>query len=249
MTRENRQKGEITMNRLTILVIGLLLSGTMLVNAQRTASPATTVNPHKQNRMPPGKFLRATNQKKRIFNQYIVVLTDAAAGPRGKSSRAAALTDLMIRMHQAGLLQRYSYAVSGFAARMTEEEAQRLSEEPEVAFVEEDQQVQLQGTWESPAPWGLDRIDQRSLPLNASYGYNYTGYGVNVYVIDSGIYTGHAEFGGRAINLYDAWGGNGQDCYGHGTHVAGTIGGRTTALPNRCCCSVCGCSTALAEAP
>jgi Peptidase inhibitor I9 len=122
------------MIRRLILAIGLLLSGTNLLSAQSTDSIATTLNPHKQNRMPLEKFLRATNQKKRILNQYIVVLTDAAAGPRGKSSRAPQLTDLMVRMHGAHLIYRYSYALNGFAAKMTEEEAHRLSEEPEVAY-------------------------------------------------------------------------------------------------------------------
>jgi subtilisin family serine protease len=215
------------MNRRLMLLIGLLLSGTILLSAQQDGSSANMANLHKQNRMPPGKFLRATDQKKRVVNQYIVVLTDAAAGPRGKSSRAPLLTDLMVRMHGAHLLHQYSDALNGFAAQMSEEEARRLSEEPEVAYVEEDQQVELSTSWESNPDWGLDRIDQRSLPLNRYYGYNYTGYGVRVYVIDTGIYTGHPEFGGRAINVFDAFGGNGQDCYGHGTHVAGIIGGVT----------------------
>jgi len=184
------------MRQRLVLMIGLLLSGTMLLNAQRIPSDSVMGNPHKQSRPPSGKFLRAADQKKRIVNQYIVVFTDDAGGPRGNSSRASLLTGLMIRMHGAALLHEYSNALSGFAARMSEKEAQRLSEEPEVAYVEEDQQVQANGTWEAFAPWGLDRIDQRSLPLNASYGYNYTGYGVRVYVIDTGIYTGHSEFGG-----------------------------------------------------
>ncbi len=74
-------------------------------------------------------------------------------------------------------------------------------------------------------PWGLDRIDQRNRPLNGTYTYNWTGSGVRVYVIDTGIRTAHTQFGGRASNVFDAFGGNGQDCNGHGTHVAGTVGG------------------------
>ena len=75
------------------------------------------------------------------------------------------------------------------------------------------------------ATWGLDRIDQRSLPLSGTYSASRSGAGVTVYIIDTGILFGHTEFGGRASLGYDFVGGNGIDCNGHGTHVAGTIGG------------------------
>jgi subtilisin family serine protease len=101
-----------------------------------------------------------------------------------------------------------------------------LSEDFRVAFVEEDAVVTADATQSNP-PWGLDRIDQRSRPLNAIYTFNWTGAGVFAYVIDTGIRTAHTQFGGRAANVFDAFGGNGQDCNGHGTHVAGTIGGST----------------------
>jgi subtilisin family serine protease len=78
--------------------------------------------------------------------------------------------------------------------------------------------------------WGLDRIDQRNRPLSGTYSYNTTASNVYAYVIDTGIYTAHSQFGGRAANVYDVFGGNGQDCNGHGTHVAGTIGGSSYGI-------------------
>ena len=109
---------------------------------------------------------------------------------------------------------------------MTPEEAEALSQDFRVAYVEEDGIVTADVTQSNP-PWGLDRIDQRNLPLSATYTFNLTGSGVRAYVIDTGIRTTHTQFGGRASNVFDAFGGNGADCNGHGTHVSGTIGGST----------------------
>jgi subtilisin family serine protease len=75
--------------------------------------------------------------------------------------------------------------------------------------------------------WGLDRVDQRALPLSATSTYGYTGAGIRVYILDTGLQTSHPEFGGRAQIAFDAFGGTGYDCEGHGTHVAGTVGGNT----------------------
>jgi subtilisin family serine protease len=117
-------------------------------------------------------------------------------------------------------------ALRGFAIAIPATAAAALARNPRVRYVEQDSVMSVVDT-QPNATWGLDRIDQRARPLNASYTFNWTGAGVTAYVIDTGIRTAHTQFGGRAANSFDAFGGNGQDCNGHGTHVAGTIGGST----------------------
>jgi subtilisin family serine protease len=169
------------------------------------------------------KFRRSPN---RIENRYIVVLDDSVVGERGPFSIAPYIADELSNSHGGKLKNVWQNALNGFAVEMTEAQAERLSEDFRVAFVEEDGIVTADVTQSNP-PWGLDRIDQRNRPLSATYTYNFTGAGVRAYVIDTGIRTTHNEFGGRASNVFDAFGGSGADCNGHGTHVAGTIGGTT----------------------
>lgn len=121
----------------------------------------------------------------------------------------------------------YTKALRGFSARLPQGAVSALARDPRVAWIEADQRVSVSDT-QSPATWGLDRIDQRNLPLNNSYTYNATGAGVKAYIIDTGIRFSHTQFGGRAVSGYDAIdGGSADDCNGHGTHVAGTVGGST----------------------
>jgi subtilisin family serine protease len=120
--------------------------------------------------------------------------------------------------------------VHGFSAKLDAGQVRALRASARVAYVEPDRVVTASTTQtmdSSGQPWGLDRIDQRALPLSRTFTYAHAGAGVTAYVIDTGIATGLADFGGRAQNVYDALGGNGADCNGHGTHVSGTIGGRT----------------------
>ncbi|WP_030164175.1 S8 family peptidase [Spirillospora albida] len=119
---------------------------------------------------------------------------------------------------------RYGRVLNGFAAKLSSDQLTRLRRTPGVASVEQDGLVQATTTQSNPPSWGIDRIDQTALPLSRSYTYNATGAGVTAYIIDTGIATSHSQFGGRASNVFDAFGGSGQDCNGHGTHVAGTVG-------------------------
>ncbi len=169
-----------------------------------------------------GKF-RRTQAEKRIPDQYIVVLKDDIADVDLEAER---LSQKHLADRSNG--HTYKHALKGFSARMSEKQAAKLAADPRVAFVEEDGEVTASAV-QTGATWGLDRIDQRNLPLDGNYTFNFTGTAVTAYIIDTGIRTTHNEFGGRATSgftaINDGQGTN--DCHGHGTHVAGTVGGST----------------------
>jgi subtilisin family serine protease len=151
-----------------------------------------------------------------IAGSYIVVYKD---GSHASTSALAA-------QHGAKVTRTYSAALHGFAATMSEAAARRLAADPDVAYVQQNHRLTISDTQPNPPSWGLDRIDQRNLPLNSSYTYPNTAANVHAYVIDTGIRFSHQTFGGRAASGFDAIdGGSADDCHGHGTHVAGTVGG------------------------
>ncbi|HXH78307.1 S8 family peptidase [Nocardioides sp.] len=154
--------------------------------------------------------------------RYIVVLNKEAAAGQLRTTKAEARSD------GAQVTHTYTSALNGFAAQLPAQALRGLRNNPNVAFIEPDAQVQVSET-QSPATWGIDRIDQRDLPLNNSFTYATSGAGVTAYVIDTGINTAHVEFSGRAVSGYSAIndGRGTSDCNGHGTHVAGTVGGET----------------------
>ncbi|MFI6099782.1 S8 family peptidase [Lentzea sp. NPDC051213] len=121
----------------------------------------------------------------------------------------------------------YDTVFKGFSVKMTDTQARRLAADSSVEYVERDQVVSIQATQVNPPSWGLDRIDQRNLPLDQRYTYNRNGAGVNAYIIDTGVRISHRDFGGRARNGRDFVDNDAvaQDGNGHGTHVAGTVAG------------------------
>ncbi|CAA9299403.1 MAG: Alkaline serine exoprotease A precursor [uncultured Gemmatimonadaceae bacterium] len=197
-------------------VAALALASLALAACQDPASPVPSPSDPSLSRAP-------GDESEVIPDQYIVVFDEGADDVPGLARRLAA---------QANAEVRYTYqsAVKGFAGRMSAAAAAALERHPAVAYVEADQVMRASATQYMDAagdPWGLDRINQRSLPLDKQYTYTYTGSGVRAYIIDTGLDAAHAQFEGRAQNVYDALGGNGNDCNGHGTHVGGTVGGKT----------------------
>ena len=169
---------------------------------------------------PPAPLLN-TDQPTAIKDRYIVVLKSDLGAQVRRTVRDQA------EANGAQVTQDYGTVLNAFAAALSPSALDNLRRNPNVAYIEADRSVALQTT-QSPATWGLDRIDQRDLPLNNAYTSMSTGSGVTAYVIDTGIRFTHTQFGGRAVSGFDAIdGGTADDCNGHGTHVAGTIGSAT----------------------
>jgi len=167
----------------------------------------------------PGRPDHAFGPSKPIPDHYIVVFKDTVRDP---ASEARGL----MRGQGGQINFIYSNTIKGFAATLPPAAVEALSRSPNVAYIEQDKTVSLNSTQNS-ATWGLDRIDQVALPLNGNYKYDADGTGVTAYIIDTGILSTHKEFEGRWKQGFSAISDRRgtQDCNGHGTHVAGTVGG------------------------
>jgi aqualysin 1 len=207
----------------------LLISVTMLIGMFASAFAQNDAPLH----------LQSAIRGRPIPGRYIVVLTD------GTNARAVA------QRHGVAPTFIYTSALNGFAAALSRGQLQRLRRDADVRYIDEDGVVQADWTdgglpssqereaggdvVQTGATWGLDKLDQEwGGGLDGNYNYVERGLGVNVYVVDTGIRVTHNEFDGTAANRakagamgFDAFGGNGVDCNGHGTHIAGTIGGTT----------------------
>jgi subtilisin family serine protease len=159
-----------------------------------------------------------------IGDSYIVTFSARAA----VAGRVAATSAALARRYGGAVVDNYTSAVTGFHARMSRLQARRLAANPAVRSVEQDARVTADVTTQTKPTWGLDRIDQEKLPLSGTYTYR-SAAGVTAYVLDTGIRISARDLEGRARNGYDFIDNDkvAQDCNGHGTHVAGTIGGKT----------------------
>jgi aqualysin 1 len=171
--------------------------------------------------MPDPHATRPFGQSHPIPGNYIVVFKDSVADPSVEAANT-------VRGSGGQLRHVYTAALKGFAAALPDGAVQAIRNNPMVDYIEQDQTVSL-SQLESGATWGLDRIDQADRPLDTLYHFNYTGAGVTAFIIDTGIRADHAEFGGRVMSGYTPIldGRGTDDCDGHGTHVAGTVGGAT----------------------
>lgn len=171
-------------------------------------------------------LLDSSQAKGIIKNQYIVIL-NKDAGPSIDFAQNIA------KQHGAKVLQSYDTVLKGFAIYLPDAAAtafvEAMKKNPKVLSIENDTVMKIDATTQSNPDWGLDRIDQKALPLNSAYSYLQTGSGTTAYIVDTGILSSHQQFSGRVLSGYTAISdGNGTtDCNGHGTHVAGTVGGST----------------------
>jgi subtilisin family serine protease len=174
---------------------------------------------------PSAPAFSVTGPSQDLTNRWIVVFRDGTSNPD-------ALTTALANGAGATVHFRYGAALRGFAATIPPAAVEGVRRNPNVSFIEADGLVFVSDVQSNPPSWGLDRIDQRSLPLSGSYEYQNRGEGVRAYILDTGIKLDHVEYAGRAVSGRDIIDNDADasDCHGHGTHVAGTVGGTNVGI-------------------
>ncbi|MFD7155409.1 S8 family peptidase [Kribbella sp. NPDC059898] len=199
-------------------VLGVVAASALAVTGIVTAATGSTAA------QPGPVSIRGAGNPNAIPGSYIVVLA-------GQSTRAQTrvATQSLAASYDVKVKDQYDASIKGFSATMSEDQAKKLAGDSRVAYVQQNQKITVA---QDDPPWGLDRADQRDLPLDKKYTPSTDAKNVNVYIIDTGIYAKHNDFGDRASVGTDTVGDgqNGVDCMGHGSHVAGTIGGTTYGL-------------------
>ncbi|MFL6585474.1 MAG: S8 family serine peptidase [Luteimonas sp.] len=206
----------------------------VLAVASVLASPAFAAELRKVDNAIPGQYIVVFNSdeiRERVDADRLAGRLDKALVASPDAAVAAEVEKRVVDVaaqHDLKVTQLYTHALHGMVVNADDRKLASLLNDPRVDFVEEDGYVELSAT-QTGATWGLDRIDQRDRPLNGTYVYDPLAANVRAYIIDSGIRTGHTQFGTRLLSGYSAIndGRGSNDCNGHGTHVAGTVGGTT----------------------
>jgi subtilisin family serine protease len=202
------------------LLVATALLAASLFGCSKRESLVTAPTSHEGSRTA-ARLLSKPAGPTTVPDAYIVVFDNAVGDVDGEIDRIS---------QQQGIRASYRYhsAIKGFAATMPAAAVEAIRQNPNVKYIEQDQIAHIVTTQNNPT-WGLDRIDQRNLPLSNSYTYDQTGAGLDAYMIDTGIRFTHSDFGGRAVSGYNAIsvGSPALDDNGHGTHTAGTTGGAT----------------------
>lgn len=208
----------------TLIALGTTLTFSVILFS--CSESMTDLNPQSAQNISRYDLSQPSNLSKTILpdDEYIVVYKDEIS--------EGELDDDMDEMDKSeGVKAEHVYkeAIKGYAARLSPSALAKLKKNSKVAYIEKNQIMTINAVQSLTPSWGIDRIDQASLPLTTQFSYAATGAGVDAYIIDTGILTTHQEFGGRASGGYSVIGAvtDWTDGNGHGTHVAGTVGGAT----------------------